>query len=84
MDKAAGCARLACVQARGTRIRTRREQPLPPPARARLELADGADEGLLGALELVREPVLQAVEALQEEGEERKRGKRGVKWDRTE
>ena len=78
MDKGAGCARLACVQARGTRIRTifpanaRREQP-PPRARARLELGDGADEGLLGALELVREPVLQAVEALPEEGGETER-----------
>ena len=46
--------------------------PSPPP-HARLELADGADEGLLGALELMREPVLQAVKALQEEGGERER-----------
>ena len=45
----------------------------PPRARARLELGDGADEGLLGALELVREPVLQAVEALPEEGGETER-----------
>ena len=79
MDKGAGCARLACVQARGTRIRTifsanARREPTPPPrARARLELGDGADEGLLGALELVREPVLQAVEALPEEGGETER-----------
>ena len=64
----------------------RREQYPPPRARARLELGDGADEGLLGALELVREPVLQAVEALPEEegGGDRKRGTRGAKWDRTE
>ena len=78
MDKGAGCARLACVQARGTRIRTifpptRDGSNTPPRARARLELGDGADEGLLGALELVREPVLQAVESLPEEGGETER-----------
>ena len=44
--------------------------------RARLELGDGADKGLLGALEQLREPALQAVVALRGRGEESEGSKR--------
>ena len=41
--------------------------------RARLELGDGADKGLLGALEQLREPAAQAAVALRGGGMESRR-----------